>query len=164
MTEQQWVSFLDENHNRWRRALDTAHVERRKLSRRLQAREGLGEAPRVYPALSASQGWAPQWAHLQAGVHCFVSAAGEKYWCYVASIGRTVYALLLSLDDRAKRILCLRLVEPFHEAFRPISVVLAAAGVPDNSTTQAHLLEVSVVEFWEDRVKLADVQKAIPYC
>jgi hypothetical protein len=153
-TKQEWVSFLDEDQDRWRRALDTAHVERRKLSRRLQARPGLGEARRVYPAPAASHGWAPHWAHLEAGCYCFQTAAGDHYWCYVASIGRTVYAMPLSLYDHGKRILSLRLVEIFHETFRPISAALGVVGVPDNLTTQAHLLELSVVEFREDCVLL----------
>jgi hypothetical protein len=153
-TQKEWVSFLEENQSSWRRALETAPAERGKLSARIQARAGLGAAPRLNPELGPGQGWAPQWAHLEAGFYCLETPLGELYWCYVASIGRTVYAMPLSLYDAPMRLLSVSLLEPFHKAFGPISLALRDAGVPDNSTTKAHVLEVAVHEFRQDSVLL----------
>ena len=127
----------------------------------------MGQTARVYPARLPRHGWAPHWAHLPPGFHCLVTPRSEKFWCYVAKIGNVVYALLLSMHDSGKCILCLRLEDSFHQAFRPISSLLEAAGVPDNCTSLAYHLEVGAVSFSQDcvflTVKCAElVSKAAP--
>jgi hypothetical protein len=155
VTRQDWVTLLEsDGRHAWDRCLASAHVDRRRYSTRVRARADLGDAPRVYRKLSHSAGHAPCWSYLRAGVHCFVTAAAGRFWCYLARIGSTVYVVPLSVVAEAQQKLALRLDPPLNKAARPIGVVFRENGVPNDTTTASWQLEVKAIAFHGDRVVL----------
>jgi hypothetical protein len=165
VTRQDWVNLLEsDGRNAWDKCLASAHVDRRRYSTRVRARADLGDAPRVYPKLSQSDGRAPCWSYLRAGFHCFVTVGGGRFWCYLARIGSTVYVVPLSALAEAQQKLALRLDPPLNKAARPIGVAFRENGVPNDTTTASWQLEVKAIAFQGERVVLEVIgaERAVP--
>ena len=151
MSMNDWVKHLGEHDHDFRELLKTATGKRRRLCERIQSLPELEAAVRVYPRLAAELGHAPHWSHLSAGFYLFQHRPDCKLVVYLAGIGHSVYAgpLQSSTEDRVFDLL---FDPPFHQTFRPISIVLKAASIPDTRETTVYALSGAFQDFTRSRV------------
>ena len=135
-----WVRHLEQHDAEFRGLLKTATEKRRGICERVRAVGELPEAGRLYPRVCREFGHSPHWSHLSAGSYCFTPGPEAKLVLYVASIGHTVYACSLQ-STASQRVYDLLLDPLFHDVFKPISLVLDEAGVPDSRDTYVFALD-----------------------
>lgn len=147
----EWLSFLGDNEDMFREQLRGATSRRSGVSERIKPRTDLEGVSRVYPQVCREHGHAPHWSHLEAGFFCFKANADHLLVVFLAVIGYTVYACPLTATAVRGDYEYL-LADSFHEVFRPIGLILDAAGLPDSRDLPVYSLDIVPHEFAKDRV------------
>ena len=149
LTSDDWLHYLEEHEDHFRGLLKSAEQDRKAVSHRILPIADLGNLPRVYPVPCREHGHAPEWCHLRRGFYCFKLPDSSLVVFFVAAISYSVYAC--PLNSTATRVEYEFRYRPlFHKVFRPISLVLEEAGVPDSTDTPVYALVWEIKEFGSD--------------